>query len=114
VRGIGTGTALCSIGQLPGNEEATLAANLHACESLVEAGNQAAHPLRKCHGLRIAELWLAVIAHHGLAIFVLHRRAGMVEGRVEFVAVVGASVAAEPAGVLHLVHFVGLGIGAGS
>ena len=112
--GVGTGAAFGAVCQLPGDEEAALSANLHAVETLVEAGNEAAHALGKCKGLGIAVLGLSVGVHDGFAVFVEDGCAGVVVGRVELMAVVGTSVAAEVSGVLHLVHFVGLGGGAGS
>ena len=108
--GVGAGTAFGSISELPGNEQATLAADLHTVKTLVEAGDEASHALRKCHGLRVAKLGLAVCAQYWLAVLVLFRLTGMVIGGVELVAVVGAAVVAEVAGVLHLVHLVGLGV----
>jgi hypothetical protein len=43
-----------SIGQLPGDEDAALAANLHAGKALVKAWNRSAYALRKGHRLRVA------------------------------------------------------------
>jgi hypothetical protein len=104
--------ATCAVGQLPGDKQAALAADLHAPKSLVEAGNQAAHSLRKRHRLHIAHLGLAVGSHHRLAVFILLRLA-MIVRRVELVTIVGAAVAAQVAGVKHLEQLAGLGIGAG-
>jgi hypothetical protein len=41
-----------AIGQLPGNEQTTLAAHLHSFKALAEARNQASSALRKAEGLR--------------------------------------------------------------
>lgn len=106
---VGTGAAFGAIGQLPGDEQAAPAADLHAGESLVEAGNQAAHALGKGHGLRIALLGLAVVAEHRLAVLVFEWLSGVVVGGVELVPVSG-----QPASVMNLVHLVGLGLGAGA
>jgi hypothetical protein len=98
-----------SVGELPGDEEAALATNLHAAEALIEAGNEAPHALGKCHGLRFPQFGFAVVAEHWFAVLVLFGLAGMVEGGVELDTVGGAV-----ASVMDLVHFAGLGIGAGS
>jgi hypothetical protein len=99
----------CSVRQLPGNEQTALSANLHTGESLVEAWNQPAHPLRKRHGLRVAAFGLPVIAHHRLVVFIHYWRAGVVKRGIELDAIGSA-----PAGVMHLVHFVGFSQGAGA
>jgi hypothetical protein len=49
--GVGSRMAFCAIGQLPGDEDAALAADPHAVKALVEAGNHAAKALREWHGL---------------------------------------------------------------
>jgi hypothetical protein len=98
-----------SIAQLPGDEDAALAAHLHARKALVEAGNCAANPLRKAHGLRRSLHGLAIGAELRLSVFVKNRRAGMVVGRVELLPVVGTAVQAKPAGVEELVQLIGLG-----
>jgi hypothetical protein len=103
------GHIACSIRQLPGNKQPALAADLHACKSLVEARNQAAHSLRKSHGLRVAVFGLPVIAHHRFAVLVHYGRAGMVERRVELHA-----IGSTPAGVVHFVLLVGLSQSAGA
>jgi hypothetical protein len=101
---VGAGPAFGAIGELPGDEETALAADLHAVEALIEAGNEAAHALGKCEGLRIAMFGLSIGIHDGFAVFVEDWCAWVVVGRIELVA-----VGSEPAGVLHLVHFVRLG-----
>ena len=72
--GVWPRTAFGAVGQLPGNEDAPLAANLHAFIALIKAGNDAAHTLREWHGLRDIQFWLAVVAHHRLTVFVLQRK----------------------------------------
>lgn len=103
------GNLAAAISQLIGDEEAALAANLHADETHVKAGNGAALALRKRHGLRIAELRLAVIAEHRLAVLVLDRWAGVVIGGVELDAV-GSAIAR----VLHFVKLVRQGVSTGA
>ena len=98
-----------SIGELPGNKEAALAADLHTAKALVEAGNEASHALREWHGLRRAHFGLSVVAEHGLAVLVLLGLSGMVEGGVELDAVGGAV-----AGVIHLEKLARLGVCAGA
>jgi ABC-type cobalamin transport system ATPase subunit len=63
----------CSVSELPGNEDAALASNLHAGEAVVEAGDDTAHTLRKRHRLWIAHLGFAVGAKLGLAVLVTER-----------------------------------------
>jgi hypothetical protein len=104
--GVGSLTAFCAIGQLPGDEDAALAANLHACKALVKAGNDAAKALRELHGLGNIQLGLAVVAHDRLAFLILQWEP-VVVGGVELV-----SVGGQPAGVENLVYLVGLGHGA--
>ena len=96
-----------SIGELPRNEQAALAANLHSAKSLIEARNEAAHALGKRHGLRFSQLGFAILAEHRLAVFVFLWLAGVIERGVEFDAVCGAI-----AGVIHLIQLAGLGVGA--
>ena len=98
-----------SVGELPGDEEATLATDLHAGKALVEAGDEAAHALRKLHGLRRPYFGFAIFAEDGFAVLVFLRLAGMVVRGVELDAVGGAV-----SGVLNLVQLAGLGIGAGA
>ena len=76
-----------AVSQLVGNEQATLAANLHAGKSLVKAGNQPAIALRESHGLRRTHLGFAVCAHHRLTVLVSLDRSRMVIGRIELFAV---------------------------
>jgi hypothetical protein len=99
----------CSIGQLPGDEQAALAANLHSGKSLIEAWNQTPHALGKRHGLRISELWFAVLAHHRLAVLVLFWGARVVERGVELDAICRTIAC-----VVNLVQLARLGIGAGA
>ena len=103
------GNGAHSVGELPGNEETALATNLHAAKALVEAGNEAPHTLGKGHGLRGTHFGLAVFAEDRFAVFVLLGLTGMVEGGVELDAVGGAV-----SGVMNLVHFAWLGVGAGA
>jgi len=98
-----------SVGELPGDEEATLATDLHAAKTLIKTGDEAAHALRKLHGLRRPYFWFAIFAEDGFAVLVFLGLAGMVVRGVELDAVGGAV-----AGVLNLVQLAGLGIGAGS
>lgn len=109
VGGVGTDAPLCSIGQLPGNEEAALAADLHAIETLVPARNDAAKALGKSDGLRVAQLGLSVSVQHRLAVLVRHRSAVIGRG-IEFLPVVVTSVVSKPACVVDLIHLVGHGI----
>ena len=98
-----------SVGELPGNEEAALATDLHSGKALIEAGDEAPHALGKCHGLRGTQFGLAVFAEDGFAVLVFLGLAGMVKGGVELDAVGGAV-----SGVVDLIHFAGLGVGAGA
>ena len=93
VRAIGNGAG--SVGKLPGNEDAAFAADVHAFDGVVEAGDEAAHPLRKDKGRGIAQDGLAIGA--GLGFAVLHHRLLVVFPGIEFDAVRGA-----PAGVLDV------------
>ncbi len=97
-----------TVGKLPGNKQASLATHLHPLKALIPARNETPKPLREGEGLCIAKDWLSVRVLLRLAILVHHRHA-MVEGGVEFPAVGG-----KPAGVVHLVHLVGLSFRAGS
>lgn len=92
--------AIC---QLPGDEQAAFAANLHTFESLIEARNEAAHALRKGHWLRLALLRFAVVAHDRLAVLIHNRCAGMVVRRIELVPIGG-----QPTRVVDFVELVGL------
>ena len=74
------GDRACSVSQLPGNENAALAADPHACKALVKADNRAAHTLRKRHRLWVAQLGLAVVAHDRFAILVPERGAMLLGG----------------------------------
>jgi len=69
-----------SIGELPGDEEAALATDLHSGKALIEAGNEASHALGECHGLRRPHFGFAIFAEHGFAVFVFLGLAGMVVG----------------------------------
>ena len=102
--GIRTGPSLRAVSQLPRNEDAALAANLHAGKSLVKARNRAPIALREADRLGWALLGFAVVAQHRLPILVQHRLARMVVGRVELFPVVRASVDAKPAGVQNFVQ----------
>ena len=105
---IGTWTAKRTIRQLPGDEDPSLAANSHAGNTLVKAGNQPPVALRKAQGLGIAELRLAVVAEYGFAVLVHYRRA-MVIGRIELVPIGG-----QPTRVMDLEHLPRLSLGAGA
>jgi hypothetical protein len=95
-----------SVGELPGNKDAALAANLHAGEAVIKARDDPAHTLRKLHGLRILHLGLAVGPKLRLAIFA-DRWLRVLVPRVEFDAVGGA-----PAGVLDMPELACLAFGA--
>jgi len=97
-----------AVSELPGDEEAALAANVHAVEALVEARDQAARALCKGQRLRIAQLGLAVGAHLRLAVSA-HDGVAVVIGGVELHAV-GSAVA----GVEDLVHLERSGFSAGA
>jgi hypothetical protein len=71
--GVWPRTAFGPVRQLPGDEDAALAVNLHAFIALIKAGNDAAHTLWKRHGLGNIKFWFAIVAHHRLAVFVLQR-----------------------------------------
>src|ERR1019366_5089798 len=61
VRGVWPWTSRRSVRQLPGNKQAAFAADLHAVEALVPAGNDAAKTLRKADWLWIVQLRLAEV-----------------------------------------------------
>ena len=86
-----------AVGQLPRDEDAALAADLHPGNTLIEARDRSANSLHKLHGLRVAQLGLAVVTHHRLAVLVSEGRARMVVGGVEFDPVGGS-----PSGVEDL------------
>jgi len=75
MRCVWSGTALCAVCKLPGDEDAPLAAHSIFVLLRIEAGNQATHSLREAQGLRWAELHftffialkIAVLASNGLA-----------------------------------------------
>jgi hypothetical protein len=85
---IGARAACGTVGKLPGNEQATLAADLHAIETLVPTRNYAAKTLGKSNGRACAHLGLAVSVHDGFAILV-QLRGMVVKGGVEFAPVRG-------------------------
>ncbi len=93
-----------SVGELPGDEDAAFAADLHADKALVKPWNGATNTLMKWEGLRIAELGFTIIAQHWLSVLVLHRRPRMVARGVKLDAI-GSPVA----GVEDLVLLVRLG-----
>ena len=97
------------VGQLPGDEQAALATDLHADKALVKSRNCAADTLMKWEGLWIAELGFAVVAQHRLPVLVPQRRPRMVAGGVELDAI-GRAVAR----VEDLVQLVRLSQGAGA
>ena len=79
--GVWSGTALCTVGKLPGDEEAALASYLHAINAQVQAGNDTtAHALDKAIGLAGFLFLFAVGAHHGLAIVIEDRHRRVVIG----------------------------------
>ena len=78
-----------SISQLIGDEDAALAAYLHAGKSLVKAGDHATHADGEAHGLRRVQLGLAIVAQDRFAVLILERLA-MVFGGVELDTVGGA------------------------
>jgi hypothetical protein len=77
--GIAARAAVLAVGQLPGNEEAALATNVHAVEALIESGNEAAEALGKDDRLACEHLHFAVGPHFGFAI-VAEDRAGRMIG----------------------------------
>ena len=97
-----------AIGQLPRDEQAALAPDLHSLKPLVEAGNHAAKALRKADRLRVVHLRFSIGIHFRLSVLAHHRRPVIVR-RVEFV-----PVGSQPARVKHLVDLVGLGFSAGA
>src|SRR5271166_1857232 len=102
MRGIRPRAPLRAVSQLPRNENATLAAYLHAGKSLVKAWNSAPKALRKAERLDRALLRLAVLAHHRLPVLVQYRRARVVICRVKFLSDIRTPVGAKPAGVQNL------------
>src|ERR1039458_4129894 len=107
MRRVRTRTSACTVCQLPGDENAALAANLHAFKSLVPAWNYATKALREADGLRIALLRLSIGIQHRLAVLVQLRSARMVVGAAKL-----APIDGQPTDIEDLVHLVGLGIGA--
>jgi hypothetical protein len=98
-----------SIGHLPGDEDAALAADFHAGKSLVKADNRAANALRKRHRLGRTLLGLAVVPEDRLAVLVQNRWAGMEGCGVE-----DDSIGGPVAGVENLVQLAGLSHSAGA
>src|ERR1700733_1640633 len=88
-----------SIAQLPWDINAALAANLHAHKPLVEAGDRVANSLMKRKRLYVAQLRLAIVAQHRLAVLVLQRLPRGGAGRVELDPVSGPV-----AGIENLVY----------
>lgn len=76
--GVGAGHSAQTVAELPGNENAALATDVHAFKSLIEAGDGAALALNKLNGLAGFLLGLAVCVEFGLAVFANHRRFGVV------------------------------------
>ena len=70
--GIRSRTPHGSIGQLPGNEDTALAADLHAIKALIKACYGLAIALREWQRLGRLQLGLAIVAHHRLSFNVLH------------------------------------------
>lgn len=66
----GAGTATHTVGKLPRDEEASLTADSHAGEALIEAGDQLPESLRKGERTRFAHLRLAVRVEFRPAILV--------------------------------------------
>ena len=104
MRRVRTGTSTRAIGQLPRYKQPAFAPDLHSMKALIESGNHAAKSLRKRDRLRLAQLGLAILANHRLAILIQNRRPRMVIRRVEL-----ASIGSHPPGVMHLVELVRLG-----
>jgi hypothetical protein len=102
---IGTGPPGGPISKLPRNEYTPLATDLHARDSLIEAGNQPPEALRKRQGLRRSELGLAIVAHDRLSILAKDRRT-VIFGGVELAAVVWAPIRSEVPGIEHLVDLI--------
>ena len=87
---IRTGTAFCAVCELPGNEDAALAADLHAINAQVQAGHgPTARALEEAEGLGGRLFWLSVRPHHRLEVFIVYRAWRVIVGRVEFAAVRG-------------------------
>jgi hypothetical protein len=103
-----TGNVARPVGKLPGNKEPALAANLHSCKALVEAGDEAAVALREGQRLRVAHHRLSIGPHLRFAIFAHHRRFA-VGVRIELFAGRG-----KVPGVVHVVHHVGRGFSSGT
>ena len=102
---IRTGTAFCAVCELPGNEDAALAADLHAINAQVQAGHgPTARALEEAEGLGGRLFWLSVRPHHRLEVFIVYRAWRVIVGRVEFAAVRG-----KPNGVMKRVDLVGFG-----
>lgn len=57
-----------AVGQCPGDEDAALAADVHAIHGEVKAGNHAANGVRKLQRLGVTHLGLIVRPHDGLAV----------------------------------------------
>ena len=94
VRTVGHGAR--TIGHLPGNEDAALATDFHAIETVVEAGDNSAYAYRNRHGHGIGHLGLSIGTELGLAVGASDKLPVIVPG-VEFDAVGRA-----PAGVLDV------------
>jgi len=75
-------SAVCSVRQLPGDENPPLPP-IFMPQRLDRTRDQPPIALRKTEGLRIAQLRLAVVAELRLAVFA-HHGCAMVVGRVEF------------------------------
>jgi ABC-type polar amino acid transport system ATPase subunit len=72
-----------SVGQLPGNENAALAAHLHTVKALIKAHKYTSLSLRKRHRLHGSLLRLAVLAEDRLVVLVQDRRPGTLIRGVE-------------------------------
>ena len=103
------GNGAGSISQLPWNEDASLAAHLHAAKPLVEARNRVANSLMKWKRRYVAQFRFAVVAHHWLAILVLQRSPRVVAGRVKLDPIRGPVP-----GIEDLEHLARLGHGPGA
>jgi hypothetical protein len=108
VVGVPRGYSPDTVCKLPGDKEATLAADFHTFEALVPPRNESAHALRKAEWLWVAQDRLAVGVLLRLTVFV-HDRSAVIEGGIEL-----AAVGDQPAGVCDFIELIGLGLSAGA
>src|ERR1700753_2701709 len=94
--GSAVGNGAISVSQSPGDEDAALAADVHAFNGEVKARNHASDAVRKLHGLGLTHLGLFVRPHDGLAVRAEDWLRVLIPS-VELYAVSGA-----PAGVLDV------------